>query len=229
MKIKYNKEIEEINNLEINLKNYSNEYNNLIFKEDEIKLKINYIQKEIKNNKNNELEAEVFIIYYQHHRLNIKLNMINDNYSKIKINIDIIIKQINQVEILLNNDKIKYESLQKELNKMNKDYEYIQMNIKNIEQELQLKLNNMIDSENYLNVLQLLKKYIDKVIQISNIQNKHISINDSLMNSFIKEVKDNITQTDLILDDFECQTDFDLDNIISANNSIDIFEDFTLY
>lgn len=64
MKIKYNKEIEEINNLEINLKNYSNEYNNLIFKEDEIKLKINYIQKEIKNNKNNELEAEVFIIYY---------------------------------------------------------------------------------------------------------------------------------------------------------------------
>lgn len=62
MKIKYNKEIEEINNLEINLKNYSNEYNNLIFKEDEIKLKINYIQKEIKNNKNNELEAEVF--YY---------------------------------------------------------------------------------------------------------------------------------------------------------------------
>lgn len=62
MKIKYNKEIEEINNLEINLKNYFNEYNNLIFKEDEIKLKINYIQKEIKNNKNNELEAEVF--YY---------------------------------------------------------------------------------------------------------------------------------------------------------------------
>lgn len=229
MKIKYNKEIEEINNLEINLKNYSNEYNNLIFKEDEIKLKINYIQKEIKNNKNNELEAEVFIIYYQYHKLNIKLNMINDNYSKIKINIDIIIKQINQVENLLNNDKIKYESLQKELNKMNKDYEYIQMNIKNIEQELQLKLNNMIDSENYLYVLQLLKKYIDKVIQISNIQNKHISINDSLINSFIKEVKDNITQTDLILDDFECQTDFDLDNIISANNSIDIFEDFTLY
>lgn len=62
MKIKYNKEIEEINNLEINLKNYSNEYNNLTLKEDEIKLKINYIQKEIKNNKNNELEAEVF--YY---------------------------------------------------------------------------------------------------------------------------------------------------------------------
>lgn len=91
--------------------------------------------------------------------------MINDNYSKLKINIDIIIKQINQVENLLNNDKIKYESLQKELNKMNKDYEYIQMNIKNIEQELQLKLNNMIDSENYLYVLKLLKKYIDKVFK----------------------------------------------------------------
>lgn len=91
--------------------------------------------------------------------------MINDNFSKLKINIDIIIKQINQVENLLNNDKIKYESLQKELNKMNKDYEYIQMNIKNIEQELQLKLNNMIDSENYLYVLKLLKKYIDKVFK----------------------------------------------------------------